>query len=181
MFPDNSVLVNFAHMDRMSLFEELVQGRGRWTATVAEECEMSSEQPGLEGLAEVKRILGEPLRLSSTQEYLDTEAIRIQMSKPGDHRFRNLGEGETLAIIVNRADSPGAFVTDDQSALRKAKELGVRTCSTYDLITLAVRAQRLELLDGWNDIATLRAMPRFLPGATNFFAFQQRCTRESAA
>lgn len=143
---------------------------------------MSAGRPGLELLDRVPGFLGEPLRPDTADELLATERIRLELSKPGDGRFKNLGEAETLAIIINRPELAGVFITDDQAAIAKAKAEGVRTYTTFDLVTLAVRAHRLDLTDAWNALTALRAMPRFLPGcAVNFFDFEQRCTIESAA
>jgi hypothetical protein len=42
MFPDNTVLINFAIITRMDLLSRLANGNGRWCATVAAECVESS-------------------------------------------------------------------------------------------------------------------------------------------
>jgi predicted nucleic acid-binding protein len=182
MFPDNTVLVNFGHLGQMTLLEELVRGRGRWTATVAEECERSADVKGLEVLAMVPGFLGEPLRPGSPAEYLMVEKIRIEMLSPGDNRYKNLGEAETLAIMTSRFSAGAVFVSDDGPALRKATSLGVRTCTTYDLIALAARAGRLEITDAWNGLMRLRRMPRALPGCPQtYFEFQQRVLASAVA
>ncbi|GAA2490405.1 hypothetical protein GCM10010406_28160 [Streptomyces thermolineatus] len=36
-FPDNTVLCNFAAVDRLPLLEKVLDGRGRWTQAVAHE------------------------------------------------------------------------------------------------------------------------------------------------
>lgn len=36
--PDNTVLINFALINRMDLLSRLANGNGRWCATVATEC-----------------------------------------------------------------------------------------------------------------------------------------------
>jgi len=35
LFPDNTVLCNFAAVDRLDLLQAVLNGRGRWTPTVA--------------------------------------------------------------------------------------------------------------------------------------------------
>jgi hypothetical protein len=47
MFPDNTVLINFAIINRMDLLERLANGNGRWCATVAIECAESAKRPEL--------------------------------------------------------------------------------------------------------------------------------------
>jgi hypothetical protein len=61
MFPDNTVLINFAIINRMDLLEKLANGNGQWCATVARECAESAGYPGLAALSAVEDIFGEPL------------------------------------------------------------------------------------------------------------------------
>ena len=60
LFPDNTVLINFAIIDRMDLLERLANGNGRWCATVASECDLSARKPGLSALADARGIFGSP-------------------------------------------------------------------------------------------------------------------------
>ncbi|MCG3039466.1 hypothetical protein L7D48_02570 [Streptomyces sp. S1A] len=51
-FPDNTVLCNFAAVDRLSLLEKVLDGRGRWTQAVAAEAGRSARYwPKLEQVA----------------------------------------------------------------------------------------------------------------------------------
>ncbi|WP_322749828.1 MULTISPECIES: hypothetical protein [unclassified Frankia] len=54
LFPDNTVLINFAIINRMDLLERLANGNGHWCATVASECDSSAQRPGLSALANAK-------------------------------------------------------------------------------------------------------------------------------
>jgi hypothetical protein len=45
VFPDNTVLVNFALISRMDLLERLANGHGAWCGTVAAECRTSAKIP----------------------------------------------------------------------------------------------------------------------------------------
>ena len=49
-FADNTVLVNIGHIDRMDLLGRILNGQGRWCATVESECSRSSAVVGLEAL-----------------------------------------------------------------------------------------------------------------------------------
>jgi len=60
LFPDNTVLINFALINRMDLLERLANGNGHWCATVASECTRSSREAGLEALADAPEIFGAP-------------------------------------------------------------------------------------------------------------------------
>jgi hypothetical protein len=182
MFPDNTVLVNFGHLNRVDVFEELVRGRGRWTATVADECAASARVSGLATLSRMPELLGEPLRPESVDEHLAVDRIRIELSRPGARSRRNLGEAETLAIIRSRFLTEAVFATDDGPALEHARRLGVRTCTTSQLLVLAVRSRKLELLEGWNGVVCLRGLPRALPACPpTFFDFAVACGSSAAA
>jgi hypothetical protein len=61
MFPDNTVLINFAIINRMDLLERLANGNGQWCATVSGECAESARYPGLAALSTAETIFGEPL------------------------------------------------------------------------------------------------------------------------
>lgn len=84
LFPDTTVLVNFAIIDRMDLLGRLSNGNGRWCATVAEECAASARQPDLGGLVDAFGIFGDPLFPDPT-ELLDMTLLRTELASPGDH------------------------------------------------------------------------------------------------
>lgn len=161
LFPDNTVLVNFAIIGEIELFDGLVRGRSAWTHAVSEECRASASQPGLESLRAMPDIFGDPLTLMTPQEVTDARAFRSALSGPGDHPRSHLGEAEGIAIITNRANDD-AFVTDDRAARELARASGVITYSTCALLRLAVRSRRLSAQSAWNHVITLRRYPRSL-------------------
>jgi predicted nucleic acid-binding protein len=159
LFPDNTVLVNFALINRMDLLERLVNGRGRWCATVASECARSAQEPGLGAMTIAWEIFGVPLYPESGAEHLDVRALRLELSQPGDPAHMHLGEAETLAIMIRR-DVDGFFVTDDGDARRLARKHDVQVVSTWDLLRLA---SRCDFVDGdalWGYIQTLHTEER---------------------
>jgi hypothetical protein len=50
MVPDNTVLINFAIINRMDLLARLANNNGKWCATVASECAESANRPELPAL-----------------------------------------------------------------------------------------------------------------------------------
>jgi hypothetical protein len=102
MFPDNTVLINFATISRMDLLEKLANGNGQWCATVAGECAESAGYPGLAALSAAEGIFGEPL-YPSPAEHQDVQVLRNQLASPGDRPTKHLGEAETVAIIMTPA------------------------------------------------------------------------------
>jgi hypothetical protein len=142
LFPDNTVLVNFALIDRMDLFALVAGSHGRWCATVARECANSAKEPGLDSLNLVGGILGDPLYPEGT-EHLQVSRFRSELASPGDERHKHLGEAETLAILTSRDDLYGAFVTDDADAARLAQREGIKVYSTWDLLALLRRTGKI--------------------------------------
>ncbi|MFH8252909.1 hypothetical protein ACH3VR_21260 [Microbacterium sp. B2969] len=154
LFPDNTVLVRFARVQRMDLLAALVRGNGRWCGTVAGECDRSAQEPGLETMAQAHAMFGEPLRLQTGQEIVDTTTIRTSLAAPGDPVTRHLGEAETISIITNRRLT-AFFVTDDRDAAQRAEEHGIRTYTTWDLLRLAVRIGALTADEAYDYVREL--------------------------
>jgi hypothetical protein len=101
MFPDNTVLVSFAIINRMDLLNRLANGNGTWCATVATECAQSARLRELAALDGAREIFGEPL-FPDDAEYQDIQVLRDELAGPGDQPTSHLGEAETIAIIVRR-------------------------------------------------------------------------------
>lgn len=158
LFPDNTVLVNFALTGRIDLFELLVQGRGCWTHTISVECARSAAEPGLSDLERIADILGAPL-IPNVIERQDTRLYRYRLAGPGDPETAHLGEAEALAIIARRR-LPAVFVTDDRGARTLAREEKIPSYDTADLIRLLVRAGRIEVETAWTMIRLLRGRHR---------------------
>lgn len=141
-FPDNTVLINFAILDRLDLLRDLAQGNGRWCMSVAHECDRSARFLGRECLGTVggflKLLTPTPAELSLTQVY------RSDLADPWDKSHTHLGEAETVAIIETRGLSAQAvYVTDDSGAFRFASGKGITTIDTWDLLGLSERTQRI--------------------------------------
>jgi predicted nucleic acid-binding protein len=164
LFPDNTVLVNFALIDRMDLLETAAGGgRGRWCGTVAKECRLSAQQPGLEDLARVPNILGTPLYPETGAERLEVQHLRLELASPGERSTDHLGEAETLAIIVSRRELRAFFVTDDRGAARLAERHGVQVVTTWDLLRTFLRYGRITDDEAWSFVLTLRGARRAMP------------------
>jgi hypothetical protein len=140
-FPDNTVLNNFAIIHLMDELGDLIGDRGCWCATVAEECAKGARRPGLEDMAKADSIFGDPL-YPDRAELTDTQVIRDRMLKPGDRDTDHLGEAETIAIITRR-QLKGFFVTDDRDAAREARAEGIKVVSTWDILRLMTRGERI--------------------------------------
>jgi len=161
MFPDNTVLVNFAIINRMDLLKRLANGNGRWCATVATECAESARLPELAALSGAEGIFGEPL-FPDAAEHQDVRVLRDQLARPGDPPTQHLGEAETIAIIVRR-QLPCFFVSDDRGAARLAAQNSIQVVSTWHLLKIAHRAKWIDADTLWGYVLTLKRHDRGAP------------------
>ncbi|GAA4117624.1 hypothetical protein GCM10022415_15700 [Knoellia locipacati] len=160
-FADNTVLVNFGILDRLELLGKLLNDKGRWCATVAQECDASAGVEGLGVLGKAGAVFGEPER-PTPAELIDTRVLRDRMASPGDHRFAHLGEAETVAIMTRRF-ATSYFVTDDVGAATIAAAEGLRVLNTWDLLRALVRSGLLAREDLWTDLEALTSAGRGRP------------------
>lgn len=180
LFPDNTVLVNFALLGRSDLLERLVNGRAAWTATVSAECERSSRLQGLNELKRMPSIFGDPLFLETAKEIVDTATIRNLMAAPTEPETAHLGEAEAVAIITSRG-LQAAFVSDDRQARVVAGSHGIPTYSTCNLLKLAVRVGLMSAEEAWASVTFLRRKQRRLDESpSGEHAYMDWLTRRSA-
>lgn len=159
LFPDNTVLVNFALINRVDVLQHIMMGRAAWCATVASECARSAAEPGLEGMADFAATLGDPLYPETSAEHLQVRLLRDELAVPGDPPTRHLGEAETLAVIMSRG-LEAVFVTDDRGARRLAAVHEIRCYTTWDMLKLAGRIKLIDPDALWGYLQTLRGLVR---------------------
>jgi predicted nucleic acid-binding protein len=158
LFPDNTVLINFAYIRRMDLLAKLARNSA-WCATVAWECGQSSKQPGLQDMTDAHNIFGEPLRPETPAEHTMTRTLRTQLAKPGDGPYKHLGEAETLAIMASRS-LRGIFATDDRAVPVLARAQSITVITTWDLLRTAAHAGYIDRDALWSNLRTLREKGR---------------------
>ena len=179
LFPDNTVLINFAIISRMDLLDRLANGNGQWCATVASECAESASRPGLGALDDARTIFGEPLYPTGA-EYQDMLLLREELASPGDRRHKHLGEAETLAIMLRRRVN-GFFVTDDNEARRLAAMNGVQVVTTWRLLLVALRHGWVDADTLWGYVQTLARAKRGNPPRVYDRATFEKWTGEHSA
>jgi hypothetical protein len=139
-FPDNTVLCNFAAVERLGLLRSVLRERGRWMEAVAYEASRSARH--LPALADLvgDGWLGEPIEVTSAVDIQAIEQIRrAAFGGTDDRPLQHLGEAQTCYVIKHWADFAGSWwITDDREALRYARFQGVTTKETIDLMSMAV-------------------------------------------
>ncbi|MFC1411143.1 hypothetical protein ACEZCY_18680 [Streptacidiphilus sp. N1-12] len=163
-FPDNTVLCNFAAVDRLVLLRDVLDGRGRWTEAVAREARLSARHLPRLAVLPAEGWLGEPIGIDDEAERQAVERLRRAVFN-GDRRHptQHLGEAQSCVLITTRREFRGAvWITDDRSAAAFARRRGIRTLETMDLVAAAVRQGLLTPADGHRLLQAMTAAGRHL-------------------
>ncbi|MFJ9897359.1 hypothetical protein ACIQPR_28920 [Streptomyces sp. NPDC091280] len=139
-FPDNTVLCNFASVDRLSLLEKVLDGRGRWTQAVAAEAEQSRRHLPELGQVSAGGWLGEPIEIDDPAETALVDRIRrVVFGGSSSRPLQHLGEAETLVVIEHRGGfGSSVWITDDGEAGHYARRKGITVKNTVDIMREAV-------------------------------------------
>lgn len=140
LFPDNTVLCNFAAVQRMDLLQTILNGRGRWTSAVAGEAETSARYlPALRTVA-FDGWMGDPIEITEDADILRVNLIRRAVFGGTDSKpLQHLGEAETCHFMRTRPEFASSWwITDDREALRYAKRQGISSYETIDIVSMAV-------------------------------------------
>jgi hypothetical protein len=135
-FPDNTVLCNFASVDRLSLLEKVLDGRGRWTQAVAAEAEHSARfWPKLHQVP-VDGWLGDPIEIDDPVETALVDRVRrVVFAGSPTRPLQHLGEAETLVVIEHRSGfADSVWITDDGEAGRYAHRKGICVKDSVDMM-----------------------------------------------
>ncbi len=140
LFPDNTVLCNFAAVDRLDILKAVLGGRGRWTEAVAFEASRSAAKlPPLLRLP-LEGWLDEPIEITDPADMRRIARIRRAVFGGTDDRpLQHLGEAQTCYVIGSWASFAGSWwISDDRDAIRYAKFQHITTRETIDLFAMAV-------------------------------------------
>lgn len=163
-FPDNTVLCNFAAVDRLPLLAKVLDGRGRWTEAVAHEARQSaSHLPRLRTLLQ-DGWLGDPIEITDEAEHAAVELLRRTVFGGRGHRpTQHLGEAQTCVLITQRREyRHSVWITDDRDAGRYARGRGITTRETYDLVREAAVAHLVSAAEGHRLLQRMTASGRYL-------------------
>lgn len=137
VFPDNTVLCNFAVVGRLDLLESVLLGRGRWTEAVAYEAGRSAQHiPDLAAVAG-GGWLGDPIEVVKESDTQHVERIRRAVfGGTEEDPLKHLGEAQTCYVLQRWPDLAGSWwVSDDRESLRYARQQGITTRETIDLVS----------------------------------------------
>jgi hypothetical protein len=164
LFPDNTVLCNFAAVNHLDLIKSVLNGRGRWTEAVAYEASRSaSKLPALRGLAS-EGWLDEPIEITEESDIRKIDQIRRAVfGGTDDQPLKHLGEAQTCYVIKNWAELAGSWwISDDGEALRYARHQGITTRETVDLMCIAVVDGDISARDAFDLMRQMADSDRYL-------------------
>jgi len=165
-FPDNTVLCNFAAVDRLPLLEKVLDSRGRWTQAVAFEAEQSARHlPRLHTAIE-DGWLGTPIEIDDPREIALVDRLRrVVFGGSSKRPLQHLGEAETLVVIQHRAGLANSiWVTDDGEAGHYARRRGIKVRNTVDIMRKAVAGNLVPAAEGHRLLHSMLAANRHLRG-----------------
>jgi hypothetical protein len=145
LFPDTTVLCNFAAVDRMPLLQAYLGGHARWVQAVAAEAQKSTAFHPALAVVFADNWFAEPVALDRKREAELVERFRTtQMFGDPSLPLEHLGESETYVAIHHRSEfENAAFLTDDHDAFRVTSEFGVRVYDTFDVAAHLVARQEI--------------------------------------
>lgn len=164
LFPDNTVLCNFAAVNRLDLLKSVLNGRGRWTEAVAYEASRSANVfTCLQQLASAGW-LGEAIEITQESEIQQINRIRRAVfGGTDDEPLKHLGEAQTCYVIEHRPEFTRSWwISDDKEALRYARFRGITTRETIDLVAMAVLNGDLGTRDGFDLMQAMNQQGRCL-------------------
>lgn len=164
-FPDNTVLCNFAIIERIDVLEKTLNGNGRWCEAVAYEASQSAKIPGLQSLHRVAEggWLDEPIEIDQDGARR-VEVIRIGVFGGSSARpLQHLGEAQTLFLLDNDERFRMAYwLTDDRSAYDYAAKRQMLARTTVDILRAAIANGDLQPNDGYSMLRSMQLAGRYV-------------------
>lgn len=160
LFPDNTVLVNFASVERLDLLEAVLDGNGRWCEAVASEAKTSAGwSPSLASIPE-QGWLGDPIEISDPIDVAQVDALRRNVFGGSIKIARqHLGEAQTCHVIDRWEDLKGSkWISDDRDSLEYARSKFIAVLETRDIVSQAVQLGKMTQHLGYALIEQMRAL-----------------------
>lgn len=155
LFPDNTVLCNFAVVHRLDLLDSYFRGRGRWVEAIAEEVLRSARHlPDPQG---VDAWMGKPIEVEDEEDQRRVERIRRDVFGGSScEPLKHLGEAQTCFLTKVKPEWFGSWwVSDGKEAIRFGKRQGLIVRETIDVVSAVIHDGDLTPQAGFD---LLRAM-----------------------
>lgn len=134
IFPDNTVLINFACINQLALLGGWLDGRGRWTEAVAYEASRSASYWPPMGELLDGGWLGEPVEPDTDSAKAIDRLRRNVFGGTRNEPLKHLGESQTCYLLLNDLQWKDAWwITDDKDAYEFAQSKWITTRRTIDV------------------------------------------------
>jgi len=150
-FPDNSIIINFAVIDRLDLLRTALHGQARVVEAVAYEIRQSQGKVPHLGSLDVEDWFGKPIRLKSDGDREAVEQMRLyRFGGESDKPRQHLGESQTLHIIRTKSDyASSVWLTEDREAYRLAQGMQIVSRDTRAVLEELVAHGELSAQEGF--------------------------------
>ncbi|WP_207500807.1 hypothetical protein [Klenkia soli] len=161
LFPDNTVLCNFAAVGELDLLRDILRDRGRWTEAVEQEARKSGNY--LPALRSPIPWLGEPIAVEDEDSIGKVERIRRGVFGGGDDRpTQHLGEAQTCFILRTSEFTGSCWISDDRDAFDFAQRQGILTRKTWQVLAEGVAGGDVSSADAYEMLEGMAAAGRNL-------------------
>lgn len=136
VFPDTTVLCNFAAVHRLDLLEGWLRGRGRWVEAIALEVTNSARYlPELNDTVQ-RRWLGEAIEITGERAVGHVERLRRDVfGGSSSQPLQHLGEAQTCYLLREVAQwRESWWVSDDGDAVQFGRRQGFVVLETIDVM-----------------------------------------------
>lgn len=161
LFPDNTVLINFAVIDRLDLLSLYLGDRGRIVEAVRYEVERSSSRIPNLAAEDWGDWFGEPIRIVAENDIRAVELMRTARfgGSKSDH-LQHLGESQTIHVVSQDPGFQGSLIlTDDKDAYRFASMRGILVRHTVEILRDLVGFQEITSQQAFELTVAIRDSP----------------------
>ena len=151
LFPDNTVLCNFAAVRRVDVLHAFVGVRGRWTEAVEAEARKSVNY-----LPDLIKVftggwMGEPIEITNDAHSDRIDVIRRDVfGGRSSDPLKHLGEAQTCFLIHEIEEWKGStWISDDRDALEFARFQHIPTMETIDVMRSLIAAFEITPVDAF--------------------------------
>jgi len=160
LFPDTTVVINFAVIDRLDLLTTYLSGRARMTQAVQAEVRKSALMVPHLAQFDMVALCGPAIVLNAESDRAGVAMMRKRFAAAGDSPTKHLGESETLYVMTSRVEfSVSRILTEDRDAYRVAKALELLAVNTFEIFQALVARGELDSRDAFDLLAAIEDSP----------------------
>ena len=160
-FPDNTILINFAIANQLSLLRSYLSERGRVVAAVRREIINSSGMVPHLNSVDTNAWFGNAIQITADGDIRAVESLRVnRFGGSKEEPLKHLGESQTIHLMSTDSEyGLSRFLTDDEDAYRIAKRLNIVTRHTVEVFREMVAFGEVSAEDAFESLVAIRESP----------------------